>query len=349
VNNITVVGDLILDRYLIGDASKLNPEQPGVVIRVDKEEDRLGGAAAVAMLSTGFGASVTLAGVVGRDEPGKRLLQLLDAHGIEQHIWTDNRPTTWKQRIVAREQLRPDRCDREVTSPVDIDAERFLSSVPLGDMLLIADYGKGVLTKGLLSHLVGRARDAGVPVLVDPARSRCWSDYGQVTLIKANWAEAKEAAGVHNPRPLALARSLADRHACHVIITLGSHGMVCAEREGGTWYLPAESVEVRDVCGAGDTVLAGIGVAMLRGESLREACRFASIAAGRQVESVGLSGGACPYPRTRRASPQTWRKISQENPNLRHYRYSPNLPLPTDKVVLWGFVLGVRLRWLQNA
>jgi bifunctional ADP-heptose synthase (sugar kinase/adenylyltransferase) len=110
-----------------------------------------------------------------------------------------------------------------------------------------------------------------------------------VTLIKANWAEATEAAGVRDARPLALARSLADRHACHVIITLGGHGMVCAERDGGTWYVPAESVEVRDVCGAGDTVLAAVAEAMIGGESVREACRFASEAAGRQVGSMGIA------------------------------------------------------------
>ncbi len=198
--HVTVVGDLILDRYLIGDATKLNPEQPGVVICVDKEEDRLGGVAAVAMLTAGFGARVTLTDVVGRDEPGQRLLRLLDAHRIEPHVWIDDRPTTWKQRIVARGQLRPDRCDLEVTTPVDKYPERFLSSVPLGDILLISDYGKGVLTQGLLSHLVGRARNADVPALVDPARSRSWNDYGQVTLIKANWAEATEAAGVVRSR-----------------------------------------------------------------------------------------------------------------------------------------------------
>ncbi|GIW83174.1 MAG: hypothetical protein KatS3mg105_4981 [Gemmatales bacterium] len=114
-----------LDRYLIGDATKLNPEQPGVVIRVEKEEDRLGGAAAVAMIAAGFGARVTLAGVVGRDEPGRRLQQLISDHGIEPHLWTDDRPTTWKQRIIARGQLRPDRCDREVTTAISDHAARF--------------------------------------------------------------------------------------------------------------------------------------------------------------------------------------------------------------------------------
>ena len=92
--HITVVGDLILDRYLIGDANKLNPEQPGVVIRVDREENRLGGAAAVAMIAAGLRARVTLAGVIGRDEPGDRLRRLIDAQGIEPHLWIDDRPTT---------------------------------------------------------------------------------------------------------------------------------------------------------------------------------------------------------------------------------------------------------------
>jgi D-beta-D-heptose 7-phosphate kinase/D-beta-D-heptose 1-phosphate adenosyltransferase len=316
--HVIVVGDLILDRYLVGDATKLNPEQPGVVIRVNKEEDRLGSAAAVAMLSAGFGARVTLAGVVGRDEPGKRLLQLLDTHGIEPHVWIDDRPTTWKQRIIARGQLRPDRCDREVTTPVDKDAEQFLSTVPIGDMLLLSDYGKGVCTKRLLSKLVGRARDAGVPILVDPARSRSWSDYGPVTLIKANWVEATEAAGVHNPRPLALVRSQADRHNCHVVITLGGHGMVCAEREGGAWYLPAERVEVRDVCGAGDTVLAAIGAGMVCGESVRDACRFASVAAGWQVGALGINlpriNRRCAHRENDATSCETERAAGRDNP-----------------------------------
>lgn len=174
--HITVVGDLILDRYLIGDATKLNPEQPGVVIRVDKEEDRLGGAAAVAMIAAGLGAHVTLAGVVGRDEPGQRLQRLIESQAIEPHLWIDDRPTTWKQRIAVREQLRPDRCDREVTTPISDRAAQFLSAVPLGDMVLISDYGKGVCTSILLEALGNRARAAGVPILVDPARGRRWSD-----------------------------------------------------------------------------------------------------------------------------------------------------------------------------
>ncbi len=286
--HITVVGDLILDRYLIGDVTQLNPEMPGVVIRVEKEEDRPGGAAAVAMIAAGFGARVTLAAVLGRDEPSRCLQRLIESHDINPHLWTDDRPTTWKQRVVARGQLRPDRCDREVTTPISDHAAQFLSAAPLGDMVLVSDYGKGVCTPSLLQGLGDRARATGVPILVDPARGRSWSDYGQVTLIKANRVEAMGVAA-DETRPLAMARRLADKHRCSVVVTYGGYGMVVAEREGGTWYLPAEATDVRDVCGAGDTVLAAINVGMLAGNSIHQACRFALRAAGNQVARVGIS------------------------------------------------------------
>jgi D-beta-D-heptose 7-phosphate kinase/D-beta-D-heptose 1-phosphate adenosyltransferase len=297
--HITVVGDLILDRYLIGDATKLNPEQPGVVIRVNKEEDRLGGAAAVAMIAAGFGVRVTLAGVVGKDDAGDRLRRLIDAHNIEPHLWIDDRPTTWKQRIVARGQLRPDRCDREVTTPIGDHAARFLSAVPLNDMVLISDYGKGVCKRSLLRELGERARVTGIPILVDPARGRNWSDYGQVTLIKANSEEAMGAAA-ENKRPLAMARGLVDEYHCNVVVTYGGHGMVAAEREGGTWYLPAEPTNVRDVCGAGDTVMAAFGAAMRDGNCLRRACRFALDAARQQITNVGIAVVAVDDARSRK-------------------------------------------------
>lgn len=258
------------------------------VIRVDKEDDRLGGAAAVAMLAAGFGARVTLAGVAGDDEPGNRLRQLLRAHDIESHVWVDRRPTTWKQRIVTRGQLRPDRCDREVTTPVSDRAERFLAEVPLGDILLISDYGKGVCTRGLLESVGCRARAGKFPILVDPARSRDWSDYGRVSLIKANWVEATEAAGIIDPLPMALARSLSERFGCDVVVTLGRYGMVGAQRPDSSWYLPALPTLVRDVCGAGDTVFANLGAELAAGKPLRCACRSAAIVASKQVANLGI-------------------------------------------------------------
>jgi D-beta-D-heptose 7-phosphate kinase/D-beta-D-heptose 1-phosphate adenosyltransferase len=293
--HVTVVGDLILDRYLIGDATKLNPEQPGVVICVDKEEDRLGGAAAVAMLSTSFGARLTLAGVVGTDEPGKRLLQLLHAYGIEPHVWIDDRPTTWKQRIVARGQLRPDRYDREVTTPIGDEAERFLSSVPLGDVLLIADYGKGVCTMRLLRSLIGWARKARIPLLVDPARGRDWRDYEGCTLIKSNRVEAAEALSVSvNEAPTMMARRLAIRHTCRVVVTAGELGLCWSDGEK-THCVPAVPVEVRDVCGAGDAVLASLGISLALGKSLDCGCREAVESAARQVRYTGVAASFCTW------------------------------------------------------
>ncbi|MFV1967930.1 MAG: PfkB family carbohydrate kinase [Pirellulaceae bacterium] len=125
--------------------------------------------------------------------------------------------------------------------------------------------------------------------MVDPARSRNWSDYSQVTLIKANWAEATEADGNDDVRPLTLARRLADELRCHVVVTLGCHGMVCAGRDGMTWYLPAEPTEVRDVCGAEDTVLATLGVVLARNESLRESSKVAVMNAAEQVSQFGIA------------------------------------------------------------
>ena len=300
--HITVVGDLILDRYLIGDATRLNPEMPGVVIRIEQEDDRLGGAAAVAMIAAGFGARVTLAGVLGNDEAGEKLRQLLHSHGIESHIWTDERPTTWKQRIVARGQLRPDRYDRESTELIGHEAEQFLSIVSLGDVLLVSDYGKGALPRGLLETLGRRARAASIPILVDPARSRNWSDYGQVTLIKANLAEATEAWDAVECPPMTLAKGHSERHACHVVMTLGDRGLVCAEQAKAPWHLPAVPVDARDVCGAGDTVFAALGVALARGWSLGQACQFAVVAASQQVATIGIKPPYCESPNSEHLS-----------------------------------------------
>jgi len=288
--HITVVGDLILDRYLIGDATRLNPEMPGVVIRIDAEEQRLGGAAAVAMIAQGLGAHVSLAGVIGRDDSGDTLRRLIDKHEIEPHLWIDDRPTTWKQRIVSRGQLRTDRCDREVTTPIADSAADFLAAGPIGDVLLIQDYGKGVCTPRLLGKLVGRAHDVGIPVLVDPARSRGWSDYGEVTLIKANWSEATLQSTTNDASPMELARYLSDTHGSHVVITLGDQGLVCSERGGDMWHVPAAMATVRDVCGAGDTVLATLGAMVARGARLREACVLAVKVAAKQVSRVGIGG-----------------------------------------------------------
>ncbi len=190
---ITVVGDIMLDRYFVG-VERLNPEAPGVVIRVDHEDLRPGGAASVAMIVSSLGADVTLAGVIGSDVPGNHLQALLEEHAVRPHLWiAEDRPTTTKNRFIVRGQLRPDRFDCETTSEITSDAVAYLASCLLGDALLVQDYGKGVCTKGLLRSLMARAAESGLPIFVDPALGRDWHDYEGCTLIKANRVETAEA------------------------------------------------------------------------------------------------------------------------------------------------------------
>ena len=145
----------MLDRYLIGDVTRLNPEAPGVVMDIEREECRLGGAGLVAMVAASLGAEVTLVGVVARDRAGQQVLDLLDAHGITPYLWgAAGRPTTVKTRFIVRGQLRPDRFDVESRAAIGGDVVECLSACPLGDALLIPDYGKGVCTAGLLRTLI---------------------------------------------------------------------------------------------------------------------------------------------------------------------------------------------------
>jgi D-beta-D-heptose 7-phosphate kinase/D-beta-D-heptose 1-phosphate adenosyltransferase len=286
---IAVVGDIMLDRYFVGDVERLNPEAPGVVIRVDRENLRPGGAASVAMIASSLGADVTLAGVVGSDAPGSQVQALLEEHGVTPHLWTaEDRPTTTKNRFIVRGQLRPDRFDCETTSGIGCDAAAYLAACPLGDVLLVQDYGKGVCTKRLQRSLISRAREASIPVLVDPARGRDWHDYEGCTLIKANRVEAAEALGVRfSAAPAMMARRLAIRHGCTVVVTAGEFGLWWSDGDR-VRRVPAVPVEVRDVCGAGDTVLATLGVVLTTGKALVDGCRAAVRIAARQLKHTGI-------------------------------------------------------------
>ena len=227
---------------------------------------------------------------VQHGEPGDRLLAMLPEHNITPHIWRDDRPTTWKQRIVTRGQVRPDRCDREVVSPASPDAIDFLIQVQLGDALLIQDYGKGVCAANLLHRLIARSREVGLRVLVDPSRGRKWCDYGEVSVIKANWVEAcEQLQETVTPSPLSLACNLAIKFSTNVVITLGERGLVCAKSSGNCRALPAVPAIVRDPCGAGDTVFASIGVMLATGWSLLDACQWAVLAAAQQVAHLGVT------------------------------------------------------------
>ena len=307
---ILVVGDLMLDQYTWGDASRVSPEAPVLILRAELGEARLGGAASVAGLLAGFGAPPTVAGVVGDDPPARILRRLLEESGIprgpgaaSELIFTDlSRPTTLKERFLGRADRRHPhqvlRVDRESCAPIDRALEHRLASaiaaeLPRLNAVLISDYKKGTCTPALLEAVICGAQARGVPVLIDPARGVDYAKYRGATLIKPNRHEAAKMAN----RPIAthkdavrVGRELCRRYDIQwAVVTLDREGLVLVSRSGEWRHIAAEPREVYDVTGAGDTVLAVLGIALSRNRDIVEACELANRAAGLQVERLGVA------------------------------------------------------------
>lgn len=301
---ILVLGDLMLDRYTWGNADRVSPEAPVLVLQSDCDEARLGGAASVAALLRGLEAQVWLAGTLGEDADGRVVRRLLDEAGIDASLIVadGNRPTTCKQRVVGRAAGKHPhqivRIDHEDTRPMANDlARRFCASIAAHlaacQALLISDYGKGVCSPIVLGPVIRAARRAGVPVLVDPARDADYSRYRRASLIKPNRIEAQSASGqtIQSPADaLAAGRTICRQtRAEAVLVTLESEGMALVTREGEEHLLPARARAVYDATGAGDMALAAIGLARAAGADWREAAELAIVAAGLEVERFGVS------------------------------------------------------------
>lgn len=307
---ILVAGDLMLDQYTWGDASRVSPEAPVLVLRAEIEEARLGGAASVAGLLAGFGSPPIVAGVVGDDPAGRILRKLLEESGIrlcphngEELVFTDlSRPTTLKERFLGRADRRHPhqvlRVDRESSAPIDQALEHRLISAITAELstlsaVLISDYKKGTCTPALLEAVICAAQARGVPVLIDPARGVDYARYRGATLIKPN---RHEAAKIANRRvttqtdAAAVGRELCRRYDFEwAVVTLDREGLVLVPRSGEWRHIAAEPREVYDVTGAGDTVLAVLGIALARNMGIIEACELANRAAGLQVERLGVA------------------------------------------------------------
>jgi D-beta-D-heptose 7-phosphate kinase/D-beta-D-heptose 1-phosphate adenosyltransferase len=302
--HVFVVGDLILDRYTWGDAERVSPEAPVLVLRSSRSEHRLGGAASVAFLLRALGARVTLAGVVGDDAAGATVRQLLNAAGVDcKPVVTDrDRPTTVKERFMGVAQHRHAhqilRVDHEAREPLASETESELSrrlsgAVDGADAVLVSDYGKGVCTAGLIPGLISSARWANRPVLVDPARGADYERYRGATCVTPNRREAEEAAGVSIRRPgdaVTAARRLCRRHNLDAaVVTLDRDGMALARSDGRNGVYPARERRVYDITGAGDVVLSVLGVCLAAGVDFPEAIALANVAGGIEVESVGVA------------------------------------------------------------
>ena len=293
---IVVVGDVMLDRYLLGDTDRLSPEAPVPVVTVRDSRAALGGAANVAANVTAIGASCTLVGIVGDDTNGASVRAELAAQRLDdsQLLIIAGRPTTTKTRVIARGQQIV-RIDEEMDGLLaGADLER-LTTAAVGaldgaDAILLEDYNKGALAPTLIAEVIRAARQRGLPVVVDP-KFRQFFDYAGATVFKPNRRELEAALGAavdlahRDALPAALARLRVD----NLLLTLGSDGMVLVTKDHAVTHIPSLAREVYDVSGAGDTVTAWVGAMLAAGASLREAALLANYAAGIEVGKAGVA------------------------------------------------------------
>lgn len=295
---VLVFGDLILDRYVDGDAERVSPEAPVLVFRSGYVSHRLGGACNVAANVVSAGGRATVLGLVGEDEAGDKLRSLLSEGGIDVEgvVVDGQRPTTLKTRFVSKthQVLRVD--DESVDAPSAPATEQVLEyltgHLPAFDALILSDYGKGALTDELLERVIAKARELRMPVLVDP-KGVDFSRYHGATLITPNKLEAERAGGrsIRNESDLVeLGEELIKTASLDaIVITLGKDGIYYRDASGERGTLPTEARSVFDVTGAGDTVVAWLGMTLGAGLELESAVRLANLAAGVTVGRFGTA------------------------------------------------------------
>ncbi len=295
---VACVGDLMVDRFVYGDVSRVSPEAPIPVLRRARELVMLGGAGNVARNVAALGGQVALAALVGADGEGQEALRLVgEQPGVEGFLVADPaRPTTLKTRFVSGGQQLL-RVDLEESRPVAGEAEQRLiaairEAAAHGGAILLSDYGKGVVTDAVIAACRDAAAATGARVVVD-SKARSFARYGAVDLIKPNAAELAHATD----RPTAtdaeveaaLARALQLWETRAILVTRAAKGVSLAVRGEPVRHFPTQPREVFDVSGAGDTTLAALGLALAAGAAIEEAIGFAQLAAGVAVSKVGTA------------------------------------------------------------
>ncbi len=288
---VLVVGDAMLDRYWHGAVERISPEAPVPVVKVTREEERMGGAANVAYNVVTLGAQASFLGVVGDDEPGLRMQALLRETGIAAHLKRDpSLKTTVKLRVIGRQQqlLRLDFENEPDHEALALQNESFAQLAPAHGAILFSDYGKGGLAH--VGTMIEAARAAGKPVLIDPKGSD-YSRYRGATVITPNRAELQQVVG-HWRTPAELqARAQQLRQQLQLaalLVTLGEDGMTLFD-DAGALHVQAQAREVFDVTGAGDTVIATLAALVAAGMPLRSAMPLANRAGGIVVGKFGTA------------------------------------------------------------
>ena len=294
---VLVVGDVMLDRYLWGNVSRISPEAPVPIVNVQKTSLVLGGAANVAANIAGLGAKPFLVGICGDDKEADSLSDLLDETQISNHlVRLENRQTTIKTRVVAHNQ-HVARIDQETKDYVsenesNIIFENILGNIEGVSVVVISDYAKGLLTDDLLVRLITSCLEKKKIVLVDP-KGKDFAKYKGATILTPNRKEAAEATGFDENEPDLIAKAgakiLDEVQTEALLITQGEKGMTLLQKNGETFNLEALARNVYDVTGAGDTVIASLAVAIGAGMSFFEAAKIANVAAGLVVGEVGTT------------------------------------------------------------
>ncbi|ROZ76550.1 D-glycero-beta-D-manno-heptose-7-phosphate kinase [Ramlibacter sp. WS9] len=288
---VLVVGDAMLDRYWHGAVDRISPEAPVPVVKVNREEERIGGAANVAYNVVTLGAQAGFLGVVGDDEPGHRLEVLLRETGITTHLKRDKGlKTTVKLRVIGRQQqlLRMDFENEPDHEALALQNETFARLAPQHDAILFSDYGKGGLAH--IPTMIAAARAGRRAVLIDPKGSD-YSRYKGATVITPNRAELQQVVGTWKDTAELRTKAQALRETLELdalLVTLGEDGMTLFDAQGDT-HVDAQAREVFDVTGAGDTVIATLAALVGAGVGLRDAMPLANKAGGIVVGKFGTA------------------------------------------------------------
>src|SRR3979411_1227317 len=297
---VRCVGDLMLDEFVYGEVSRISPEAPAPVIAAQRNEANIGGAGNVARNIAAVGARCIFVGLIGEDEAGKTLKAELARESLIESVLVCDpaRPTTRKVRFVSEHfSTHMLRADWELASPASADIEQelidtILPLLPRADIVLLSDYAKGVLTARVIRNVIDAARKLGKPVIVDP-KSANFAIYRGATLLTPNRREFAEATRSRADTVESIADAaqdamqLADCEA--MLVTQSEHGMTLVPRRGEAIHVPAHPVKVRDVSGAGDTVVAVLAAALGAGADGEAALRMANAAAAVAVSKKGTA------------------------------------------------------------
>ena len=295
---VLCIGDVMLDRFVYGSVTRISPEAPIPIIRVERESAMLGGAGNVARNATALGASVRFLSLVGDDLPGREVMEYVaNDKGVEPYIQIErNRPTTIKTRYIAGGQQLL-RSDNETTATLAAPTISNLSALaaqlaPDVSAIILSDYGKGVLHGDVVAATIAAARKAVKPVIVDP-KGTDYSIYRGATVVTPNRAEAQAATGIDiqsdEDAIAAATKIITECGIENVLLTRSQDGMTLVTSKGEATHLPTEAREVFDVSGAGDTVVACLASAIAGGASLSDAARIANVAAGIVVGKIGTA------------------------------------------------------------